>query len=207
MAWVCMSSCAEANREFALRNGDLLFQVGADSAMGEAIRDATGRGGELPYTHVAIAEVDDCGEVRIIEATGERGVCRTALQDFLDRSARIDGRPAVTVYRVQSDESDIAAAVERAARYIGRPYDWWYMPGDERMYCSELVYECFLRADGGHIFTARPMNFRAADGSMPRFWEELFASLGEPVPEGVDGTNPSDMSRQECLQKVWSYCQ
>lgn len=203
-----MSSCADVNDGFTLRNGDLLFQVGAESQMGGAIQDATVRGGAVPYTHAAMAEVGEDGTVRIIEATGERGVCRTELADFLDRSARIDGRPAVTVYRVRSaaagaDERD--AAVRRAAGFIGQPYDWWYMPDNGRMYCSELLYESFLHADGSHIFTARPMNFRAADGSMPQFWEELFDSLGMPVPEGVEGTNPADMSHEECIEQVYSY--
>lgn len=204
-AALCMSSCAEADGEFALRNGDLLFQVGGGSEMGAAIQDATARGGVLPFTHAALAEVTPGGEVWIIEATGDRGVCRTAPEDFLARSARIDGRPAVVVCRVDADEEVIAAAVERAAGFVGQPYDWYYMPDNERIYCSELIYESYLHADGGHMFTARPMNFRAADGSMPRFWEELFESLGEPVPEGVDGTNPADMSQESCLRLVYRY--
>ena len=204
-AALCMSSCAEADGEFALRNGDLLFQVGAGSQMSEAIQEATARGGVLPFTHAAMAEVTADGEVWILEASGDRGVCRTSPADFLARSARIEGRPAVVVCRVDADEEVIAAAVERAAGFVGQPYDWYYLPDNERMYCSELIYESFLHPDGRHIFTARPMNFRAADGSMPRFWEELFESLGEPVPEGVDGTNPADMSQDTCLTMVYRY--
>ena len=200
-----MLSCAEVNEEFSLRNGDLLFQVSADSQMSGAIQDATARGGAMPYTHAAMAEEGEDGVVRIIEAAGERGVCRTELEDFLNRSARIDGRPAVAVFRVRAAEEEISAAVKRAAEFIGQPYDWWYLPDNDRMYCSELLYECYLRADGGHIFSARPMNFRAADGSMPQFWEELFDRLGEPVPEGVDGTNPADMAQECCIEEVYRY--
>ena len=173
--------------------------------MGSAIQDATARGDAMPYTHAAMAEVNEDGTVWIIEAVGERGVCRTELEAFLDRSARIEGRPAVAVYRVRAAEEEITAAVKRAAEFIGQPYDWWYMPDNGRIYCSELLYECFLDADGGHIFSARPMNFRAADGSMPQFWEELFDRLGEPVPEGVDGTNPADMAQECCIEEVYRY--
>ena len=204
-AALCISSCAERDGEFLLRNGDLLFQVGADSAIGSAIQDATSRGGGLPFTHVAIAEVAADGTVRIIEATGSGGVCRTELADCLARSAQIDGRPAVAVGRVAAGDDELAAAVERAAGFIGQPYDWGYMPDNGRMYCSELVYESFLNSDGEHIFASQPMNFRAEDGSMPRFWEELFDRLGEPVPEGVDGTNPAAMSQQECVEIVGRY--
>ena len=70
------------------------------------------------------------------------------------------------------------------------------------MYCSELVWESYHRPDGRPIFPARPMNFRAADGSMPVFWSELFERLGEPIPEGLPGTNPADMSRDSALTEI-----
>ena len=49
------------------------------------------------------------------------------------------------------------------------------------------------------------MNFRAADGTMPAFWTELFEKLGEPIPEGVPGTNPNDMAREGVLTEVGRY--
>ena len=68
-----------------------------------------------------------------------------------------------------------------------------------------MVCDHYLRPDGAPIFTARPMNFRAADGTLPRYWEELFARLGEPVPEGVPGTNPNDLSHEEALYEVFRW--
>lgn len=32
-----------------------------------------------------------------------------------------------------------------------------------------------------------------------------FARLGEPVPEGLPGTNPNDMAREEILEEVHRY--
>lgn len=49
------------------------------------------------------------------------------------------------------------------------------------------------------------MSFRDAEGQMPAFWVELFAKLGETVPEGVPGTNPNDLSRDEQLVEVHRY--
>ena len=37
------------------------------------------------------------------------------------------------------------------------------------------------------------MSFRDSKGELPLYWEQLFASLGVPVPEGLPGTNPQDM--------------
>ena len=49
------------------------------------------------------------------------------------------------------------------------------------------------------------MNFRAADGHMPAFWTELFDRLGEPIPEGIPGTNPNDLAKEPVLQEVWRF--
>ena len=124
-----------------------------------------------------------------------------ALGDFLARSARIDGRPAVTVMRLR-DTTGVAAAIERARKFIGQPYDYSFRPDNGKMYCSELVWESYLAPDGSRRFPARPMNFRAADGSLPRFWAELFAGLGEEIPQDIPGTNPNDMARDPQLKEV-----
>ena len=69
------------------------------------------------------------------------------------------------------------------------------------MYCSELGWECYLTGSKNeHLFTARPMNFRTADGRLPQFWIDHFAAMDQPIPEGVPGTNPQDMSREKILK-------
>ena len=183
-----------------LRTGDLLFQVGSESAMSGAIAAATGRDGALPFTHVGIA-VCRPGADSVLEATSPGGVRMTALDDFLGKSARIEGRPLVVAMRLK-DTSGIAAAVARARSFRGVPYDYAFRPDNGKMYCSELVWESYRRPDGRPIFPARPMNFRAADGSMPAFWSELFDRLGEPIPEGLPGTNPADMARDKALTEI-----
>ena len=76
------------------------------------------------------------------------------------------------------------------------------------MYCSELVWECYLTGSKiEHLFTARPMNFRTADGRLPQFWIDHFAAMDQPIPEGVPGTNPQDMSREKFLKIVYRYWQ
>ena len=183
-----------------LHPGDLLFQVGETSEMTGAITAATGKERQLNYSHVGIA-VRSRGLDSVLEATSDGGVRVTALGDFLARSARIDGRPAVTVMRL-SDTTGVAAAIERARKFIGQPYDYSFRPDNGKMYCSELVWESYLAPDGSRRFPARPMNFRAADGSLPRVWAELFAGLGEEIPQDIPGTNPNDMARDPQLKEV-----
>jgi hypothetical protein len=103
------------------------------------------------------------------------------------------------------DTTGVAAAIERARKFIGQPYDYSFRPDNGKMYCSELVWESYLAPDGSRRFPARPMNFLAADGSLPRFWAELFAGLGEEIPQDIPGTNPNDMARDPQLKEVTRY--
>ncbi|MCM1151534.1 MAG: hypothetical protein NC209_02705 [Alistipes sp.] len=194
-------ACSRPNRP--LRSGDLLFQVGEESAMSGAITAATGNDTPITFTHVGIAV---CGEGAdsVLEATSPGGVRMTALNDFLNKSAMLDGRPVVVAMRLK-DTTGIAAAVARARSCMGQPYDYSFRPDNGKMYCSELVWESYRRPSGERIFPARPMNFRAADGSMPQFWVELFEKLGEAIPEGIPGTNPAEMSRDSALVEVFRW--
>ncbi len=194
-----IGGCSTA--EDGLRNGDLIFESVSDSAVAKAIDAATASAGEESFSHVAIIEVAEDG-IFVIEAASESGVRRITLDEFLDAATHgNDGRPAVTVMRL-AGEYDTASFIANAKRHIGEPYDRYFMPDNGRMYCSELVYESFRDENGRPVFAARPMNFRAADGSMPQYWLELFESLGEPIPQGIPGTNPNDMFREKCLERV-----
>ncbi len=198
---VLCSTCSR--RPAPLQTGDLLFQVGADSAMSQAITEATGRFDRLDFTHVGILLHGEQAD-SVLEATGEGGVRIVSLQSFLDGAARIGDRPGVVALRL-NDTAGIAQSAARARQACGLPYDYSFRPDNGRYYCSELVWEFFRRPDGTRIFPARPMNFRAPDGTMPPFWQELFERRGEAVPEGVPGTNPNDMAREPILREVFDW--
>lgn len=183
-----------------LQTGDLLFVAGGASQMAEAISAATGADGALNFTHVGIA-IARPGADSVVEATSPEGVRLCALAEFLAEAPRIGGRAAVVAMRLR-DTAGVAAAVEQARRCVGLPYDDSFRPDNGKYYCSELVYESYRNPDGGPRFTARPMNFRAADGTMPAYWTELFERLGEPVPQGVAGTNPDDLAHEASLREV-----
>lgn len=176
----------------ALRPGDLLFY--SDTAgMGRAVRESTGE-----YTHVALVEsVDDT--VWIIDATQRYGVSRRPLTIKYGSSGFPD------VYRFKSGCFSIDSVLARARSFIGQPYDNAFLPDNGALYCSELVYEVFLDDcgdKGEHLIEAKPMNWRDKYGNLPKYWKRHFKKLGMPVPEGVMGTNPTDLSRSPRLDKL-----
>ena len=189
-----------------LRSGDLIFvgipadyRAEADS-MDAAISAATGADSALNLIHVAIADVR-ADSVWIIDATIRHGVDRHPLDTFLtDFTLRDGSLPVFIVKRVRG--ADAAAAVERACSYCGRAYDTRFLPDNEELYCTELVQKCYLEASGEPVFSSEPMNFLAADGTMPPYWTWLFGKLGMDVPQGVPGTNPQRMSASDRLEEI-----
>ncbi len=160
--------------------GDLLFFE--DSAgMGTAIRESTGQ-----YTHVAMVEsVGDT--VYIIDATQRYGVSRRPL---------LCNHPYPAVYRL-TVPFDTAAVIARAMALVGKPYDDTFLPDNDAYYCSELIQAAF-----GNLFPSKPMNWRDTNGKLPKYWKKHFKKLKMKVPEGVLGTNPTDLSRSPLLQKL-----
>ncbi|MCH5174093.1 MAG: hypothetical protein J1D85_07805 [Bacteroidales bacterium] len=203
---LCLAACRPA--EETLRSGDLIF-VGLsgngtldEDRMGSAISASTGDG-VLNLIHVAIAEVQ-ADSVFVIDATEELGVARRPLGEFLEDFAAPAGTmPQLFVKRLRKCPDElIDAALERAKGYCGRPYDMLFQPGDEALYCSELVRECYLTAGGDYLFEESPMNWKDAQGRIPSYWQQHFESLGAEIPQGVPGTNPQAMASSPLLIPV-----
>ena len=91
-------SCGQ-NRD-RLHTCDLLFQAGKNTEMTGAITAATGEERLLNFSHVGIA-VTGNGADSVLEATTDGGVRLTPLEEFLGRSAKIGGRPAVVAMRLK----------------------------------------------------------------------------------------------------------
>ena len=105
-------------------------------------------------------------------------------------------KPYPDVYRL-TVPFDTAAVIARATALVGKPYDNAFLPDNDAYYCSELIQVAF-----DTLFPSQPMNWRDNDGNLPEYWQKHFDSLGMPVPEGVPGTNPTDLSRSPLLKKL-----
>ena len=66
------------------------------------------------------------------------------------------------------------------------------LTGEEFLFYQEIS----CGAQGGILATSN---------LLPKLWADLFDRLGEPVPEGLPGTNPNDMAQEELLEEVHRY--
>ncbi|MDE6630201.1 MAG: hypothetical protein K2K11_02110 [Bacteroidales bacterium] len=198
----CHGNGRRAGKGYVPQEGDLLFVVADASAFSGAIADATAQRDSLKFSHVAIVGMKD-GQPYVVEASSRCGVCRTAWDTFFSCAPQINGKPGVVAMRVVADSFPASQALARAESHLGEAYDWSFRPDNGKMYCSELVYESYRLKDGRALFSARPMNFRDAEGNLPDFWVSLFQELGEDIPEGLPGTNPNDLSKESSLVEIW----
>lgn len=203
---IAMASCQRNASEDTLRTGDLIF-VGIPmdyslegGSMDEAIASATGSD-SLNLIHVAIAEVDSEGKW-IIDATIKHGVDRHPLDTFITDFTLKDGSLPVFIVKRLKDPSKAAEYVENSKKFLGKAYDLHFLPDNDSLYCSELVRDCYVGADGEYVFGTVPMNFKGPDGEFPLYWQQLFEKLGSPIPQNIPGTNPQDMSKSPALMTV-----
>jgi len=157
----------------ALLDGDLLFHT-SRSAQAVAVAWASAS----PFTHVGIVErIGD--DVFVIEAVGPTR--RTPLATWL---ARGEGAEATALRLPGLDPPVRTAVVAGAAGYLGRPYDLSFTPGDDALYCSELVALAYARVDIA-VGVWRPLGELAFDHAavkrlLARRWRTHPACRGAP---------------------------
>ena len=203
----CSRSILKENSEFALQEGDLLFQNLDCGPLCDAIEKVTTGFGGADFSHVGIVAKDTDDNFVVIEAV-QNGVQAAPLQRFLDRSLNANGQPKVAVGCLKQPYRHlIPLALKEAFTLKGKPYDKAFVIGNEGYYCSELIYEIFLRANNNEpVFTLQPMTFKNPDtGVSLAAWQEYFSKLGVSVPEGKPGINPGGISRSPVLTIVYTY--
>lgn len=171
----------------SLCEGDLLFCA---QEKGNNITDVTQGVGGMKIDHVAIFHRQD-GRTFALEAI-HSGVGLTPIDSFMAR------REAVLAARLK-DTLGVARSVERALGFIGRPYDFNFMPDDSAFYCSELVQKCYRDSRGELVFKPIPMSFHDKSGRITPYWHDYYARQGLQVPEGEPGSNPGDLSRSAAI--------
>ncbi len=169
-----------------LCEGDLLFCVSPD---GNAITDVTAGIDGRRIDHVAIVHHEKDATFAL-EAV-HRGVVLTPMDSFL-----LHRDSLVLVGRLR-DTVGVVASVQCALAFLGRPYDFFFMPDDSAFYCSELVQKCYRDAAGELVFPPIPMSFHDKTGKVTPYWKEYYARHGMEVPEGWPGSNPGQLSRSD----------
>ncbi len=184
--------------DFTMREGDLLFKDLDCGVLCQSIEGVTAgyRGAQI--SHVGILDFYETeGQWIVIEAIG-RQVQATHLADFFKAPLDDNNQPKILLGRLENKHCNkIEEALHYCHKKLGTPYDEVYLPGEDELYCSELIQYAF----GKDLFTSRPMTFRhPGDSSFYRAWRTYYRKRGVEIPEGKLGTNPGALSRHPSVE-------
>ncbi|MDQ3034904.1 MAG: hypothetical protein M3Y87_21025 [Myxococcota bacterium] len=171
---VVFAACDSSTRA-DVRAGDLVFHR-SSSAQSRVIAEVTGS--EL--THVGVVLARD-GTLEVLEAGSPVGW--TPLDEWIARGE--GGRFEVRRLREPPSEEQLAALRREGERLVGRPYDARFGWGDQRLYCSELVYLVFERAIGVQLVTPQRWRDLPLGASARRLAERRLGRLPSPAARVV----------------------
>lgn len=192
------------NNQIVLQNGDFIFQD-LDCELCEAIESITATDKLLKsFSHVGLV-VESDRRLVIIEAMGSK-VKTTPIDSFISRSQK-EGKPKIAIARLKNThQSTIKEASVLALSYIGKPYDDDFLMNNEKYYCSELIYECFKKANNNiDFFRLYPMNYISPKTDITNVWSKYFENLKSVVPQNLPGCNPNSIATDEKFEWI-NYC-
>lgn len=191
-------------QDFKLKNGDLIFQEACASSLENSIKQVTSSIDNYEFTHVGMVYIDNKDSVFVLEATHPK-VTLTTISNYLYPEKSKDCYPKSVVGRLRAEYQPlITKALEEGFRLLNKDYDYGFVLGNDRYYCSELIYEILKRANNGNdVFRLNVMTFKAHDSQeTTQGWIKYFETHRLPIPEGELGINPGAMSRAEIISIV-----
>jgi Permuted papain-like amidase enzyme, YaeF/YiiX, C92 family len=204
--WLSFTSVSAADLP-SLQNGDIVFHT-SRSSQSSAILFAS----RSPYSHMGIIELDAMENAFVQEATGP--VKLTPIDEWIKRG--LGGR--IMIKRLEGLLPDQAKKILAAAhKYDGLPYDIFFLPDREHIYCSELVrlaFEDAAKIEVGKIQTVRELNLNGflAQRLIKRRWTKhpLCQATGETFescyPKILDQTlvTPASIAEDNRLKIIFS---
>ncbi len=181
------------SQKVKLQDGDLLFQDMDCGPLCDAIEAVTEgyKGNDFSHMGMVYHRNDT---VYIIEAAG-KAVRLSTLKQF----SKNTNKP-MYIGRVKKQYSRlIQPAIDFSLKQLGVLYDDEYVYNNNKYYCSELIYDAFMFANGGKpFFKLYSMTYKQP-GTNAFFlaWVEYYKTINKPIPEGKPGCNPGRMSTSD----------
>ncbi len=177
-----------------LKDGDIIFHTSL-SAQSKAIALAT----HSKYTHCGII-FNKGDSVYVLEAV--QPVKLTPVQEWINRCKD----RAYTIKRLKDANrllnDTVKAKMKRTGKdFLGRPYDLYFGWGDEKIYCSELVWKIYDRGAG--IKLCNLQNLHDFDLSNPLVKKKMAERYGNPIPLTEKVVSPSALYQSDLLETIY----
>lgn len=175
---------------YSPREGDVVFQSLPRGDLVDAIEGIT----NSPFSHCGVVMRNADGRWVVHEAIGVVRETPLYLWIVRGRGARIDA------WRWREIGAKDPAALRAAlGKQAGKPYDYRYAPGDEEIYCSELVFKAYRDAYGAELGVWEKLG----DLNWRPFEAFIREMEGGPLPLERPMITPVGVTRSGTLEKVY----
>ncbi len=148
--WLGLTSVSAADLP-PLKDGDIIFQYSGSSQSLPILLAS-----RSVYTHMGIIDLTEKSGPMVLEATSP--VKATPLDEWIESG---DGG-RITIKRDPTLTHDQAYAIlDEARKYLGLPYDLFFLNGRDAIYCSELVHLAY--GDGAGISVGQIQKVKELD--------------------------------------------
>lgn len=187
-----------AQQKTTLKDGDLLFQDMDCGPLCDAIEAVTEGYKGKDFSHMGMVYHRN-DTIYIIEAAGNAVRLST-----LEKFSKNTKKPMLIGQLKKQYTKLIPQAIDFSLKQLGVPYDDEYVYDNGSYYCSELIYDAFMFANGGKpFFTLFPMTYKQP-GTNEFFpaWVDYYKAIGKEIPEGKPGCNPGGISTSDKIEIV-----
>jgi hypothetical protein len=175
---------------YAPREGDVVFQSLPRGDLVDAIEGITGS----PFSHCGVVMKNADGRWVVHEAIGVVRETPLYLWIVRGRGARIDA------WRWNGIDAANTSRLRTAlGRHTGKNYDYRYAPGDDEIYCSELVFKAYRDACGIELGAWEKLG----DLNWRPFEAFIRETEGGPLPLARLMITPVGVTRSPLLEKVY----
>lgn len=177
-------------KPLALQNGDIIFQT-SSSSQSKAIQLGT----NSPYSHVGIIYIEG-DDTMVFEAI--RTVQLTPLKQWIARGENSQ----YTLMRVKDSLSttQVQKMKQIGRNYAGKPYDIQFAWGNDKIYCSELVWKVYDEGAGIKLSSPRTMDSYNFDN--PQVLSLMEARWNGTINWSETVVAPSDIANSSKLKII-----
>jgi hypothetical protein len=188
-----------SQKQLTLKSGDIIFQSMNCGPLCDAINQVTEGYKGHDFSHLGLVYIQN-DSIYIIEAAGNA----VQLTPF-DKFKSYTNEPMFVGRLKRKFRKHIPEAITFSLEQIGVPYDEAYLYDNGSYYCSELIYDAFLKASKKPFFKLQPMTFKEPNSNEYfKVWQEYYDNLKIKIPEGELGCNPGGISMSNKLKIIGS---
>ena len=175
------------------QQGDIILQEG-HGGQADMIKRASGS----KWTHVGVVVKDKHGSVRVLEAV--QPVKFTTVKAFVARTKTFK------ILRLKNPVKMTPDILKKAEAYVSKQvnknYDIKFGWGDDKMYCSELVWKCYNEILGVEL--CKPRSYESYNLDDPLVRQAIHKRFGgrQNVPKNHKVVAPGDIATSELLKDV-----